>query len=267
MGILKKRKKTNITIRCIMLLCLAVMAFSAYKLWTGEREYAAGKKIYKDIAEQVAPADSPDDSKEDNMPKCVDLDKLSRISKEGIAWIYCPDTVIDYPVAQGTDNQYYLSHTVNGAGNSSGCIFLDFRNNAQFQDKNSILYGHHMNNGTMFGSIVNYKDPNYYQAHPLLYLYTKKQNYIVELFAGYVKENSDNQIEFKDDNEFLAFIDSIKQKSTFKSDVNVGIEDRILTMSTCAYDFEDARYVLVGKLHAVKGERQQERKGGDIFER
>ena len=84
-----------------------------------------------------------------------------------IGWIYSSDTTINYPVVQGSDNAYYLKHLADGTENRNGCPFLDVQNRPDFTDDNSIIYGHHMQNGTMFADISWYEDQNYYNEHPV----------------------------------------------------------------------------------------------------
>lgn len=233
-----------------MILCLGVMAFSGYKIVEEQRAYRVGANSYEKIISEVVGETSSAIEGISLPEREIDFSELLRINREGNAWIYCPGTIIDYPVAQGSDNAYYLDRTFDGRANKVGSIFLDYRNDPNYQDKNSVLYGHHMRNGSMFASIVGYKKQSYYDAHPVFYLYTKEQTYIVELFAGFVKDASDTKLSFQDEEEFLAYVEELKERSTFQANVQVNPEDRILTMSTCAYDFKNARYVLVGKLTA-----------------
>lgn len=180
----------------------------------------------------------------------VDFDELAGINSGVVGWIYLEDSQINYPVAQAEDNSYYLKHLFDGSSNSSGCIFLDYRNSADFSDRHSILYGHHMKNGTMFAGLVAYKSQDYYDAHPSLMLLTPEQNYTVELFAGYVASSSDDawETQFASDEEFQAWLNRAAARSCFTSGVTPEVTDRILTLSTCTYEFDNARFVLLGIL-------------------
>ena len=97
-----------------------------------------------------------------------------------------------YPVVQGRDNQYYLKRLFDGKWNSAGCIFLDSRNEPDFSDGHSIIYGHHMKNGTMFSGLTEYKKQEFYEGHPTILLVTPEQSIRVEIFADYVASVEDN---------------------------------------------------------------------------
>ncbi|MDR3766600.1 MAG: class B sortase [Butyricicoccus sp.] len=114
----------------------------------------------------------------------VDFNALSRINPDVVGWLYVPDTVISYPVVQGGDNAYYLTHLFDGTQNRAGCLFLD-RWCQGLEGKNSVIYGHAMKNGTLFASLKQYQNQSYYEAHPLLYLYTPEKTLTIRLFSAY----------------------------------------------------------------------------------
>ena len=157
---------------------------------------------------------------------------------------------INYPVVQGADNQYYLKHLFNGKWNSSGCIFLDSRNTPDFSDRHSIIYGHHMKNGTMFSGLTEYKKQEFYDAHPTVLLLTPEKNIRIEIFAGYVAGVSDKawEIALGSDKEFGDWLEAAEERSCFESEVPFAVTDRIVTLSTCSYEFDNARFVLVGRI-------------------
>ena len=152
---------------------------------------------------------------------------------------------------QGTDNSYYLKHLYTGEYNGAGSIFLDSRNSSDFSDRHIVVYGHHMQNGSMFSSLTGYKKQDYYEAHPILYLITPEKNYEIEVFAGYVASVKDDawQITFDSEERFQAWIGRAIEKSTFSSAIMPAATDRIITLSTCSYEFDNARYVLLGILN------------------
>ena len=119
-----------------------------------------------------------------------------------------------------------------------------------FAGQNTVIYGHHMNDGSMFASLSKYRTEGYYEAHPVLYLNTPSQNYKIEVFAGYVTDaESDSYIlGFSDEGDYLRFLADMKAQSDFDSPVELSSEDRIVTLSTCSYEYFDARYVVQGKL-------------------
>ena len=108
-------------------------------------------------------------------------------------------------------------------------------------------YEFNMKNNTMFGTLINYKNQEYFNEHPYIYLFTENKKYKIELFAGYVTSSKNDIYKFPQNiNTNEKLIKIAKEKSTFKSNTNVISEDKIITFSTCSYDFEDARYVLLG---------------------
>ena len=121
-----------------------------------------------------------------------------------------------------------------------------------FSDYNSIIYGHHMNDGSMFASLDNYRKPDgqFAKDHMVMYLNTPTQNYRVELFAGYLTDADSNTYtsSFPDTSSFLLYCQEMKAKSDFPSDVEIQPGDRIITLSTCSYEWHDARYVVQGRL-------------------
>ncbi|MFT3951713.1 MAG: class B sortase [Oscillospiraceae bacterium] len=180
----------------------------------------------------------------------VDFEALQKINSDIVGWICCEDTDISYPVVQGEDNQYYLKHLFDRTYNSSGCIFLDSRNSADFSDSNSVIYGHHMKNGTMFSFLMKYKNQEYYDKHPEILLLTPNGNYTIELFSGYVTnvESDAWRVSFGSHSEFMQWAENAKEQSVFHSSVTPEDEAHIITLSTCSYEFNNARFVVCGVL-------------------
>ena len=166
------------------------------------------------------------------------------------AWLYGPDTGISYPVVQGTDNDYYLDHLLDGTANSAGCLFVDTSCRPDFSGRNTVIYGHRMKNGTMFAALGNYQEQVYYDAHPVFLLVTPEGRYVVELFSGYVADTAESawMLDFSDEQAYLAWLEEVGEKSAFSSKVSPRAEDRVVTLSTCSYEFENARFVLHGVL-------------------
>ncbi len=165
-----------------------------------------------------------------------------------VGWIVCDDSQIDYPVVKGTDNDYYLYHLFSGSGGIVGTIFMDMDNAGDFSDQNTVIYGHHMNDGSMFAGLSKYARQEYYEEHKTMWLYTPTGDYLVELFAGYNQDDSAIPHNFSDAESWLAYIAQCKARSDFASDVEVGADDAIVTLCTCSYVFHNARYVVLGKL-------------------
>lgn len=218
-----------------------------YQLWS---EYHTGQQSYDRLREELKSKftfrQGTELGPESNKGQTSGNDSARAYP---VMWIQCEGTPIDYPVMQGTDNEYYLYHLPDGTVNGLGSIFMDFQNDPELEDDNTILYGHHMQNGSMFASIDKYKDQSYFNQHPSLILSTPEKTYIVDLFAGYVGEGAKPlTINFGTEGEYSNFLKEVKEKSTFESDIGVTAQDHILTLVTCDYDFSDARYILFGKI-------------------
>lgn len=183
-------------------------------------------------------------------PITVDFERLQAENPQVVAWLYCEGTAINYPVMQRSDNDFYLHHSYTGAEDQSGAIFVDAQCAEGFADSNSIIYGHSMNDGSMFGGLDAWKDQDYYEAHPVLWLLTPDVNYKVTLFSGYTTSaRSETYTIFHGPGDDLnAYLDKCAAKSNFDAAEGPGKGGRYVLLSTCAYDFDEARYVLHGRL-------------------
>ena len=170
-----------------------------------------------------------------------------------IGWIEIPGLSISYPVVQGTDNAYYLHHLFTGEYNSSGSIFADCHNQPDFTDQNTIIYGHNMKNGSMFGTLSRYQDEALWEASPYFYLYVpgKVLKYqIFSCYAGYVRSQA-YTYSFPEEADFQAFLKQIRSYAGYDTSVEVGKTDRVVTLSTCVSSRRDYRYIVHGKLKEV----------------
>lgn len=175
----------------------------------------------------------------------VDFASLTAKYPDVVGYIYGPDTKIQYPIAyDSTTNDYYLNRDLDGNLNVNGSIFIEHLNEPDFSDHNTILYGHHMKSGLMFAGLVKYKDPSYYNSHPYFYIYTPYQNYRLDLYAGFVCTHDDEVFATALTQSQLQ---SMAAKSTFNSVIDTPTGN-VVTLCTCSYEFNDARYVMVGEL-------------------
>ena len=160
------------------------------------------------------------------------------------AWIYIPDTEIDYPVFQHPgDNSYYLNHNLDGSRGYPGCIYTEDYNNKDFSDPDTVLYGHNMKDGAMFAGLRNYSDSEYMEAHPYVYIYTEDGMLVYEIFAAYQAG----------DGHILYVHDGFKDRKVFeecvlKKGAEVTADSRILTMSTCISGRPENRFLVQGVL-------------------
>lgn len=249
---MKKPIKVLLTILCVLF--VAIFAFSGYKLYTIMHEYKVAEDTYNSLSSQfVSSKDGEKDESqtpEEKSPISVDFDTLLATSEDVVGWIYSAETSINYPVAKAEDNFYYLHRFIDGTYNASGTLFLDCQVAGDFSGRNTPVYGHNMHDGSMFASLLNYKTQEYYDEHPKMYLNTPTQNYRIEIFAGYITDADSETytIGFPSDESYMEYIENMRAQSDFTTSVEIGPADRIVTLSTCSYEFYDARYVVQGKL-------------------
>lgn len=245
----KKKKKQSKAVRIlldiILVAALITAGYSGYRLYTGMQEYHESKEVYDDINQKVI---VHKDTEEDTFQ--IDWDALRNQNADTAGWIRLKDSNIDYPFVYASDNAYYLTHLFDGTYNRSGCVFVDANNQHNFLDKNTVLYAHHMHNGTMFADVENYKDSSYYSTHKEIEIYTPEQNYVMYPVAGIVTTGTDDYVRysFTDDADYMNYVKYFTDRSTFQSDETIQPEDQMVMLSTCSYDVDDGRYVLIGKL-------------------
>lgn len=242
----------------LLLFFASVFVFSAINLFLVMRDYQQAEALYQQVQTDfvAVPAPLPTQAEILDEPAlleksgiAVDFVSLSATNKDVIGWIYCADTPINYPVVQAADNSKYLHAGLDGKYLRSGTIFADFRNGPVMTDRQFVLYGHSMKNKSMFGSLLEYKKQAYYDAHPVWYYLTPDAEYRIELFAGCVAKVSDIIYQPNpNDSEYAAYIERMRSRSTFSAGVDVSAEDTIVVLSTCSYEFDNARYVALGKL-------------------
>lgn len=261
-------KTVKILLIVLCLVCLGVFIFSGYKLVSTLYQYKAAQRAYEKLSEQyvstedaaataapVTENDAASEADKEYSPITVDFEQLLATNDDVCGWLYSKDTVINYPVAQGTDNNEYLHHLLDGTYNSSGTLFMDCECGPEFSGANSIIYGHNMKDGSMFNSLHSYSDQAYYEAHPVLYLNTPTQNYKIVVFSAYIcNYDSDTYtLSFSSAEDYGAWVAKMQSQSEFTSDVEVTVDDRVITLSTCTYEYDNARFVVQGKLVPLDG--------------
>ena len=176
----------------------------------------------------------------------MDFSALRQQNPDVLGWILIPGTRVSYPVVQGTDNSYYLDHTWRGGKNSVGAIFMDYRNSGDLSDFNTIIYGHRMNNRSMFGTLSQYKSRSYWQAHPYVYLTDDSGTHRYEIFAaGEVSVDSDvYRLGLRSDSSRQSFLDSCLSLSALNTGVTPHTYDKVLTLSTCTGNGHATRWVV-----------------------
>ena len=249
----KKARSKNARIRRgaenVIMVCLAaIVVISGWKIYTIMRGYHEGQEVYKKISEQTAAQGFTGD---------IDWDKLRKINPEVVGWLYYEDTVIDYPVVKGQDNDRYLYTMFDGSVGGFGTLFADAVTEAPFRQFNTIVYGHHMRDGSMFAPLKRLKDSSYAGEHPQLELITPEGKFHLLIWA-FLNQPADSQIymtNIHDKEERAAYLELIRDLADYTTDVEVSVEDRLVILSTCAYEYQDARYMVVGKMVPWDGQK------------
>lgn len=245
--------------RVLMILLALIFAGSLGGYAFVRRQTQAQRQAYTDLAQQVAAVpdaihaqDAPDAG---TPPITVDFDALKAINSDIVGWIYCEDTAINYPVLYGETNDTYLRHDFEKKYSVAGSIFIDVKNSADFSDVNTIVYGHHMDDGTMFATLENWQDQAFFDAHPVLWLFTPEQTYRIMPFSAYqTNAYSETYSIFSGPceplNEYLRMSAAQSVVQTGAVPDNTG---RHVLLSTCASAFGggDGRSVLHGVLEPV----------------
>lgn len=190
--------------------------------------------------------------------KKADIAAMQADSNEDIyAWIYIPDTKIDYPVLQNANElDYYLNTNLDGSKGYPGCIYTQMMNAKDWTDKNTVLYGHNMRNGTMFGSLHLYEDSVFFDEHSYVYIYTQEELLAYQVFAAY-EYNDQHLLLFHDTStpeNFQEYLDLIFENdglnNNFDTEVKLDGSDRIITLSTCINNKPDRRWLVQAVLVA-----------------
>ena len=281
---MKKSSKTIYTL--ILFIALGTFLFSGYKLLAIRQQYRTDAQVYTDLSDKYSTTQEPvsitmstpkpkmlhiEDPGENEKLKThdvnteVSLDKTapdftalkSEVNEEIIGWIYYPDTnpLIDYPIVQHDgDNRYYLKHNIYNQYTDAGSIFVCDYNKPDFSDDNTVIYGHHLYNGTMFGNLKKWLDKEWFEAHPVFYIFTDETLYQISPFA-YVITPDESYIytpNFASIEEKRAWTEQVIEESAMSIDYEFMPGDKFITLSTCMYNFENARGVLIGYIIPVE---------------
>lgn len=170
------------------------------------------------------------------------------------------DSGANYPVLYSGDNEYYLHRDLYGNYSVNGSIFMDGANDPGWEDRNTVIYGHNMNNGSMFGKNKKYKGKSYAEEHPYFYIYTPEGCGHYRIFAAMDTNDGDEPYTtvFNDMDAFYAYLDRMEQLSTYHlENIDLGKAEKIVTLSTCTNYGKD-RFVIQGYLETfVEDEGQK----------
>lgn len=263
-------KSVKVIILVILLAILSYASYRAYDIFSAQKE---AESSYDTLNQYIQTPTAPKEEVEEELTGInrqleVDFEALIAENSDFYGWLYLPnDDIINYPVVQGEDNDYYLKHLFDGTYNIHGTLFVDYRNSQDPLNENTIIYGHRMQTPTMFHNLRNFKMQEYYEEHPIFYLELPDKEYKLEVFASYVTgsisdaytitfNEEDGDIVDADGNIHVSYklnedvptfedwYEKVLNKSLIETDVEVKKGDKIITFSTCDYSFDNARFVV-----------------------
>lgn len=241
---MKKRKGSKIRKIAldVIMLCLAgIVVLSGWKVYTIMHDYKVNRDIYDRIAELAMP---------EGFNGYIDFDSLREVNPDIVGWLYYESTNINYPIVQGKDNDYYLHITFEGTWAVGGTLFVDAVTEKPFDQFNTIVYGHHMQDHSMFGDIKNLKDIEYCREHPQLELVTPEGKYHLRICA-FMNQPADSAIyttNIHDEEGRQQYIDLIDSLASYTTEEEITTDDKLVVLSTCAYEYQDARYMVICKM-------------------
>ncbi len=265
----KKGRAGDVLLTLILVIAIGVFGYAAYNLYHIYTEYKKGTDEYNSIEQMAVTERAPDKVKEEpkeedsdlvdmeesaslSAPLRIDFDALTSVNDDVVGWIYVEaiDT-ISYPVVKGEDNEEYLHNTYEGTYNFAGTIFIDCDNARDFSDCNTLVYGHNMKNGSMFGQLKDFvKKPETIEKSRYFWIFTPEKDYRYEIISAYTTSvNSDTYTLFKGPGkEFENYLSKITGYSEIDTDPGtLTMMDRVVTLSTCTGN-EATRFVVQGKL-------------------
>ena len=243
----KKRGVGYYVTNIILVIAIVIFCVSAYQLIKIGKGYMDGRSEYEKVRD-IALENADDQEK-----FRVNFDELMEMNSDTIGWIrfYPEPEIINYPVVQTDDNDLYLHKTFSTNENTLGAIFMDTNNSSDFTDRNTLIYGHRMQDGSMFRKLDEYKDKDFWEENQYFYIYTPdgcELTYHI-YSVGQVEDTSDTYlISFANDEEYQKFLDMTKDTAAYDTGVDVGVDDRIVTLSTCTAASDNHRFVVRGVL-------------------
>ena len=187
----------------------------------------------------------------------VDFNELAAINTDIYAWIYIPNTNVDYPVARSAgdgDDSFYLEHNIYRQYQFSGTIYSEIKNQPDMHDRVTVMYGHNMLNGSMFASLHKFEDKDFFDKNNTIFVLTKDKIFTYLLYSAYTYDDRHilNSLSMKDDSVFLEYLEGTLHPYTYNGNVREGIElntnHKILTLSTCTNGAANTRYLVQGVL-------------------
>lgn len=236
------KKFINLIIFVIVVFCIYKIGVKGYQYFKDENTYAELNNLKPTISKVT-------NDEVINDEYTTKEQELLSINKDYKMWIFVPNTNIDYPIVKGSDNEFYTTHNFNKEESISGCLFIDSNNNVDI-DKNIVIYGHHMKNETMFHNLNYFKEEEFFYENKINII-KNGEMHEYRPFSVYVipEDEAVFNMSFTDNNnDYKMYLESLKSKSYFLSNINLDEERDIVTLITCSYEYDGARTVV----HAIR---------------
>ena len=251
----KKSKHTKQTRHYIQVMFIVIFIISIcaiiYYFYKANKE----KQEYKEVLNNIEIEE--EQITEQKTERMLQVEELKKENQDIVGWIEIEGTNINYPVLQGTDNQYYMKHTYNKENSKDGSIFLDKSYDWNIPSTNLLLYGHNNKNGTMFQNLLKYKDESFYKEHPTIRFTTINDDCQYEIISAFLSrvyyEDEQNVFRYyyfinaNDETEYNNYIEESKKASLYDTGKSAEYGEQLLTLSTCSYHTEDGRFVVVAR--------------------
>ena len=242
----------------ITIVAFVVFCVSAYSLARNyHQEYTANRDL-DNIRQAViietpaSPGETGSGEEDAFFTLSIDFETLFEINPDIVAWLYIPGTPISYPLLHGSDNHFYLTHTFDRKANALGSIFLDYRNDPDFADFNTIIYGHNTRDDAMFGSLKRFKEQAYADENGVIHILKSGlsgEALVYEIFSVYETPGTSDTytIRFPSEEAFAEYIKKMAS-GTIVDTGSLSDASRIITLSTCTPNDRDTRLVIQAKL-------------------
>lgn len=251
----KKKKLIWAVAGIIIVAAVILCAFLGnYLVKEKERQEAEARKnmTYEEIASQVSADTASEPDAESSYQSPVNFEELQELNPDAYAWIKIPGTNIDYPIMQKADGDqsYYLNTTMTGLEGFPGSIYTENYNAKDFQDANTLIYGHDLQDGTMFTQLHKYADRNFMAENPYVYIYTPEKMLKYQIYAAVVFDDRHIMMNFDFNNpdSYQQFLNETLElrdmQSVIDTNVPVNNQSKIITMSTCIAERPENRWLV-----------------------
>ena len=248
----KRRRSEDIISTVVLIAAVCVFVFALYQLVMTLVPYYYGGQEY-DKVKKLAIVTENEDAEDAGEGFRVDFDALLEENPDTVAWLrFDEPAIISYPVVKSKDNEEYLTKTFSANDNKLGAIFMDKSNLTSFTDRNTLIYGHNLKvGGEMFSQLNEYADESFCREHPYFYIYTpdgKTRTYQV-FSAGVVKDDAaDYAMTFPTEADYLNWLETCRNSSNYAVDVELNVQSKVVTLSTCTNVNDDERFIVHGVL-------------------